>query len=422
MELQSISAALLFLLSIPVVMNYRILPIVGTPYWLFGILFFLLIIFSFISVYPKYVEKKIPWVRMLLFIGILLIAFGGPAVTAIVDRHKIAPVWQVHDIILQQEQAIRYFVHGKNPYAEMYFGTPVEMFRYDEQGKSAVNPALYHFVMPPWYLVFPLPFYVLANRLFGYFDGRMVLFLLVGGILFFLYKSFKNKHLSEIAIILISLSPATVGYTLEGRSDAFALFWLVGALFFLLRKRSIIATLFFVFAVASKQTMWFAIPLFGIYLFILNKKSWRSVLPSVLIGSFAVLLLFIPFIAWNAKAFMDSVILYLSTGGPTGYPISGYGLSMILYSSGLIKDLHANYPFLLWQLAAGIPTVILTLWFFIRQPSYSRFYFSFAVTLFAFWYTSRYFNNSHVAVIATLISLGILFHLDEKKKVEKPTA
>lgn len=39
----SLDALLLFLFSLPVVFKYRILPIEGTPYWLFGILFFFLL-------------------------------------------------------------------------------------------------------------------------------------------------------------------------------------------------------------------------------------------------------------------------------------------------------------------------------------------------------------------------------------------
>lgn len=424
MEIPLISSALLFLLAIPVVMNYRILPIDGTPYWLFGLLFICLLSFSFVTVYAKQIKISVQPLRTFLLVSILLIAFEGPAITTIADRHKIAPVWQVHDIILQQEQAIRYFVHGKNPYKETYFGTPVEMFRYDEQGKAAINPALYHFVMPPWYLVFPLPFYVVANRLFGYFDGRMVLFILVAGTLILLYKSFRNKEISELAVILTAFSPAGIVYILEGRSDAFALFWLVGALFFLAKRKTLVSVLFFVFAVSTKQTMWFAIPLYTAYVFLSNRKSLRSLIIPSLLGIVALLIIYVPFILWDAKAFLDSVILYLSAGGPTGYPISGYGLSMILYSAGVIKDLHANYPFILWQLSIGIPTVILALWYFVKSPSHSRFFFGFSVTLFAFWYTSRYFNNSHVLVIATLLFLGICYHLDENSgllKQEKST-
>src|SRR3989344_2072055 len=163
MNLISIGAVLLFALSIPVVMGYRILPIEGTPYWLVGILFVLLTV--------NILRPKL--IKFLLW-PIIIIVLGATMWTAIVDRSKTAPVYGVHDIILQQETAMRFLLQGKNPYKEQYFGTPVEEFNYDEPGNpDASNPALYHFVMPPWYLLFPYGIYFLSTPLLGYFDGRM---------------------------------------------------------------------------------------------------------------------------------------------------------------------------------------------------------------------------------------------------------
>ena len=38
-----LDSILLFAFAVPVVMKYRILPVEGTPYWLFGILFLILV-------------------------------------------------------------------------------------------------------------------------------------------------------------------------------------------------------------------------------------------------------------------------------------------------------------------------------------------------------------------------------------------
>src|SRR3989344_2894776 len=164
MNLISIGAVLLFALSIPVVMGYRILPIEGTPYWLVGILFVLLTV--------NILRPKL--IKFLLW-PIIIIVLGATMMTAIVDRSKTAPIYGVHDIILQQEAAMRYILEGKNPYKETYFNTPLAAWHYAELGKEVVNPALYHFVMPPWYLLFPFPFYFVSTPLFGFFDGRMPL-------------------------------------------------------------------------------------------------------------------------------------------------------------------------------------------------------------------------------------------------------
>src|SRR3989344_5729708 len=186
MNLISIGAVLLFALSIPVVMGYRILPIEGTPYWLVGILFVLLTV--------NILRPKL--IKFLLW-PIIIIVLGATMMTAIVDRSKTAPVYGVHDIILQQEAAMRYLLEGKNPYKETDVGTAVEEFNYDEPGNTgAVNPALYHFVMPPWYLLFPFALYFTSIPLFGFFDGRMALLIAMAGLLVVLWRWFKHRPLA----------------------------------------------------------------------------------------------------------------------------------------------------------------------------------------------------------------------------------
>jgi hypothetical protein len=242
----------------------------------------------------------------------------------------------------------------------------------------------------------------------------MALLLAMGGTLFFVSRWFKNSSLAEIAVILTALSPATTHYFVEGRSDAFALFWLVGALYFFKKRTLWLSAVLFAMGVLSKQTIWFAVPLYLSLIYFQSKKRLSAlVMPAGIIGVLSLIFI-TPFLLWDAKGFIDSTILYLSAGGETGYPISGYGLSMILFELGIVKGLHDSFPFVLIQLAAGIPALGISLWVLRKRPTVPRFFFTFAITLFAFWYTSRYFNNSHVAVISTLFCLGILKEMDER--------
>lgn len=434
MNVTAFPAMLLFAFSIPIIMQYRILPIEGTPYLLFGITFFLLAAKCFLDLYPNILKQYNRTASLLSLITVLVIVLGGATWTTIIDRHRIAPVWKTHDIILQQEAAMRYLLQGKNPYKETYFNTPVEDFQYDEMGEAAVNPALYHFVMPPLYLIAPFPLYIIANRTLGYFDGRMLSLVAIIGISLFLWFTIKDKVLREIAVIIIALSPATVDYFIEGRSDTFALFWLVGSFYFFSKKKYLLSSILMGCAMVSKQTMWFALPLYlGIlgatfaYKTIRKQKGslsfsqipmkpvFKNVFYYGAIVCVVAGIITVPFVIWDAKAFLDSVVLYLSAGGKTGYPVSGYGFSMILYSHGIIKQLHDYYPFTLWQLVMGIPVLILGLRWIIYKPVLSRWYLSYAVFLSVIWYFSRYFNNSHIAFLSSLYILGIIFHYDEIK-------
>lgn len=408
--LLALDAILLYALATPVVMGYRILPVAGTPYWLFGILFTLLIGNILLTLYPGRFSKNLEKIKSVLLWVLIAIVLGGTTVTSIVDRSKTAPVYGVHDIILQQEAAMRYLLEGKNPYKETYFGTPVEEFNYDEPGNTkAVNPALYHFVMPPWYLLFPLGIYFFSIPIFGYFDGRMALLVAMVGLLVILWRWFKSRPLASLAVTLIALSPATVTYFIEGRSDVFALFWLVWSLYLLEKKRFFWSAIIFGLAIMSKQTIWFALPFFAMYVYRIGGKKFKYIVVSLLVA----LGISGPFLLWDAKAFFDSTVGYLSGTGPYGYPVSGYGLGMVLNQLGIIKNIHAYYPFIIWQIVLGIPVLILTLRWLARKPMMSKVFIGYALTLSVFWYFSRYFNNSHLGYLSSVFILGALKDRDE---------
>lgn len=411
-----LSSVVLFALSVSVITQYRILPVPGTPYWLFGILFFVLLshlCLSFGEIWGKS-SKTLSRIKTILFWFVICIVLGGVMMTAIIDRSKTAPVYGVHDIILQQEAAMRYLLEGKNPYRETYFGTPVESFHYDEQGKPAVNPALFHFVMPPWYLLFPFGFYFVSIPLLDYFDGRMAVLFLTFALLFLLWRWFKHKELGGLAVTLVALSPATVHYLIEGRSDIFALFWLVWSLYLLDKKHIVSSGIVFGLALLSKQTIWFSIPFYLFFVFwnTKNKKvMWINILSVLVTVSF----LMIPFVLWDPKAYLDSTIFYVSGGGSNAYPVSGYGWGMVLWGLGFIKDLHGQHPFLLWQGLFGIPVLLILLRILMKHRTLSVFWFAYAAFLMIIWYFSRYFNNSHLGYLSSLYILAALFAVDEQK-------
>ncbi len=417
-----IDAILLFTLSVPVVMKYRILPVEGTPYWLFGLLFAALVanvLLAYRSMVTMKSNQMVERTRDFLIWFVLVVVVGSTVVTAMVDRSRVAPVWGVHDIILQQEAAIRYLIVGKNPYKETYFGTPVESFNYDEPGNTnAVNPALYHFVMPPWYLLFPFIFYFFGIKVFGFFDGRMALLFCMAGILGLLWRWVKQKSLARLAVTVVALSPSVIDYFIEGRSDTFAFFWLLAALFLLQNKKLGLASAIFGLAVMSKQTIWIAVPFFAVYIFSITIKDRRRMWKSFVSASLVVIALAVPFLVWDGRAFIDSVILYLSGGTAGSYPVSGYGLGMVLYSSGIIRDIHAAYPFFFWQAGFGVPVLIILLRWVWRRPTISTFLFGYGTFLAVFWYMSRYFNNSHIGYISLVFFVaGILFLNEAKESV-----
>lgn len=420
MNYNGISAVLIYAFSIYIITRYRVLPVEGTPYWFFGILIILLtvnIVFS-ITNFSRYIPKIIHKAVSFLPIALVVVVITSVMMTAIVDRSKSAPIHGVHDIILQQEAAMRYILEGKNPYKETYFGTPLESWNYSELGKDVVNPALYHFVMPPWYVLFPFLFYFTTIPTLGFFDARFVLLFLVLLAIPVTFRLFKNKELGLTAVTLLILSPATFDYLLEGRSDMFALSWLLLSLFLLEKRKFFFSAVIMALALLSKQTIWFAFPFYIFYTWLKTKKDIQQrFLPvhvsTIVIVSSVCLLIVIPFLLHDSRAFLNSVVFYLSGNTEHSYPVSGYGLGMLLFESGIIKDIHAYYPFILWQVLFGVPVVVVSGWWLMKKPVLSRLFFSYALSLAVIWYMSRYFNNSHMAYLSTLFGLGVLKHVDE---------
>lgn len=399
-----LSSVLLFCLVVPFIMTYRIGP-GGTPYGLFGIIFGLLLAYLGLDL-VEWKKSRIEKLKSLVLGLLIVLVIGGAYFSAIVVRHRTSPVYNAHDIVLQLESGVQFFLQGKNPYATTYFGTPLEEWSYSP---TEVNPALYHFVMMPWYLLFSLPFYFLSTTFFGFFDGRLPLVFLFVFLLGLAWRLIKSGEKKRLFLTLLAFNPATLGYFLEGRSDMFMFAFLFWAWFLLEKGRYLWAGVPLALAFATKQSAWLVFPFYLGFLWFKNEKDLgstiRTAIPFVL--TFGIIVL--PFFFWNPKTFLESTVLYLSGNTLHSYPISGYGWGMVLSQLGVIEDLQAPYPFWAWQLVICLP-LIFVLWRWLsRSATVGRLIFSYGIFAFVFWYFSRYFNNSHVGFLSTVFLTGFFW-------------
>ncbi len=391
-----LDSILLIELSIPFIMTYRISP-GDTPFWLFSLIFLFLLGYIVLDILG--IRENIYYrLKQILLWLVIFATLGAGFYSAIVVRHKVSPLYNIHDIVLQQEAAIRFFLDGKNPYSTTYFGTLLEQFHYSDK---ETNPALYHFVMEPFYLLFAIPFYYVSVHTFGFFDGRMPLFLLFLSTLILAAFLVKDKEKRLLFIAIFSFNPAMLAYTIEGRSDMFMFGFLFPALFLLYRKKYSWAGFFMGLAFAVKQSVWPIIPFYFAYIYFKEKsliKTFKNLF------SFAAVLIAIvtPFFFWDKKAFIDSTILYLSGSTPNSYPISGYGFGSLMHQLGFIKDVNSYYPFIIWQAAISVPILFAMYKVFKKNPTIKTLITFYGIYLFVFWYFSRYFNNSHLGFLSVV--------------------
>lgn len=393
-----LDSVLLLALVIPFIMTYRISP-GDTPFWLFGLIFLGLLLYIILDILSLGKNTYYFLKRILLWF-LIVIVLGSAFVSAIIVRHKTAPVYMIHDIVLQQESAIRFFLDGKNPYAVTYFGTPLEQWNYSDKEK---NPALYHFVMQPFYLVFAMPFYFVSVSFLGFFDGRIPLFFLFLTLLVFadllVKQDSENKKFTFL--VLLSFNPAMLPYIIEGRSDIFMFAILFAGLFFLQKNKYVISSILVALSFAVKQSIWPLFPLYFAYLYFKIKNS-KKILINVFIFLLTFSIFVLPFFFWDKKAFLDSTVFYLSGNIPNSYPISGYGFGSLLYEIGVIKDLNSYYPFYIWQIIICMPLLFGLIFFLKKNLNVKRLILCYAIFLFVYWYFSRYFNNSHLAYLSTV--------------------
>ncbi len=408
-----LDSILLFALVVPFIMGYRI-GSGETPYLLFGGIFLLLLLYlslDFLALRKALYEKCKLFVLWLT----IVIVVGSAFVSTIIVRHQTAPVYMIHDIVLQQEAAIRFLLHGKNPYKETYFGTPLQDWHYDAK---EVNPALYHFVMEPFYLLFALPFYFFSTIFFGFFDGRIPLLFLFFTLFLFASVLVKDSENKRLFLILLAFHPSLLPYTLEGRSDIFMFTFLFAGLLLLFCKRNGLAGIAIGLASAIKQSAWPLVPFYVAYLYFRSKsikKTFVALLPFFL----TLLITLAPFYLWDSKAFFESTIAYLSGNTDHSYPISGYGLGSLLLQMQVIQNKFSYYPFIIWQIIICLPLLIFLLWYLKNNLSVRTMIIVYALFLFVFWYMSRYFNNSHVAYISYVLIAAYFWpteHLNERAK------
>ncbi len=390
-----LDSILLFALLIPFIMIYRISPGI-TPYWLFGFIFLGLLSYVSLDLFFDLKLKLLNKLKMAVLWFLIIASIGSGIYSEIVVRRQTSPIYNVHDIILQQESAIRFLIHGVNPYSTTYFSTPLEKWHYSD---TDVNPALYHFVMGPFYLIFAIPFYFISMRTFGFFDARIPLFFLFFSLFIMVGRLVKDEEKKRQFITLLAFNPAMLGYVLEGRSDIFMFVFLFAAFYLLSKGRLFLSGIPIGLAFAVKQSVWPILPFYIAYLFFKTKnvkQTFKNILPFGL----TFIAIVSPFLIWDYRSFLDSTVFYLSGGTQNSYPISGYGLGMILNQIGVIKDVHQYFPFHVFQILVGIPLAWVLIVYLKKNPSVHRLIIVYGLFLFVFWYLSRYFNNSHLGYLS----------------------
>lgn len=273
------------------------------------------------------------------------------------------------DSALQTELATQMILSGRNPYAETFQGTAVELTPsvpgYD------FNPAVFHFVYPPLSFLLPIPFYRLAQWGLGWFDLRLLwvpFFLIVTFML--MPRLVKNLARRLALLVLVLFNPAILLYVAQGQNEAVAFAWLVLLLVCLKRRWFKTTLLMLGVGCGIKQTIGFMVPFVLVHLYQQQRPDrWFNwLLRNIGLIAVPLVLSLLPFVIWDLPALADDILGYASGYGASGFPIMGYGLGQLLLNLGMIPGPRSSFPFWMFQLMIGLPALFILLRWQWRTP------------------------------------------------------
>lgn len=376
-------------------------------------------VFGLFLIYGMVDKFASPRIQSLVKFSILAVLIGffaiGSTVDGIILRHQTVPSVYIHDGAIQIEEAAKFVLAGRDPYGQDYKQTPLVNWEL-KIGGAEENPALYHNAYLPFMFLSQIPFYLLSEKIIGWFDIRFVFLGMFIGILFVLSRWVSKFNQRMALLLLVALNPFFVTFFAEGRNDVFVLFWIVLAVELMRQKRVAWSALVLGLACASKLTAWFLIPFWALYIFQppttrlvnwMNDNKLNLVRRLLPLGA-TITIIILPFILWNPGAFIDDVWFYPNgTSAIAPYPVDGYGFNILMQALGWLPANAFHSPFEILQWIIGLPLLLFLMWRQIRSNTVTQMWFSFALLLGVMGYFSHILNDNHIGFILILFTIAM---------------
>ncbi len=352
--------------------------------------------------------RRIPFIRVGIIVFLAVFMIGSLLGLQAIVRKQSKPYLYIHDGAVQTEEAIAALASGQNPYGYDYSGTAFGAFPDYFSNATRPNPALHHYVYPPLSLVVGVPFAWLSRALTGWFDVRFMYLLSFIALVTAAALLSTDREKRIIVLILMIFNPYFVQFFIAGFNDVFFLGFLAIAAALLRYGRVTLAAVAVGLSIASKQPAVLLIPFFLAYVYATSQKSdrIRNTLKIAAITAITAAMIILPFFAWSPSRFVDDTLRFATGSAVSSYPISGFGLGQLLVSGGLVSSKWDGYPFWFWQLVLGIPALVALLSWQLRSNSIGRMLAGYAVFAFLMLFLSRYFNDSHLAMLSVLCAMA----------------
>ncbi|MBI4511716.1 MAG: DUF2029 domain-containing protein [Deltaproteobacteria bacterium] len=311
--------------------------------------------------------------------------------------------------VLQAEMASTALLKGENPYRASYAKPPMSRAKdSDPAGWRSIgyqqNPAFEHLPYPPGNIIISAPIQWLAQATLGFYDQRILYLVAAIALAVILARLCPKGAPRRIVVLLVLLSPLVRGYLIVGRNDVLLLVPL--ALFgtALYRQRWRTAAAWLGVALTMKQFALFVLPFFFVLAYMQGGRNISTVLRRTWPALAIPVAVILPFLAWDASALVEDLLLWNLGAGADAYPVrwDGFGLTPLAYGLDLVQSPSGPNPhgwLLLPSVVLG--TAGLGAWV-ARGATPFRALVASGVLVYLALFASRFFADNYLAVPAVL--------------------
>lgn len=265
---------------------------------------------------------------------------------------KQPPFAALIDGVLLNDAAADRLLHGENPYVGDYLDTRMRAFYLSD---VPVNFGLSRYVYMPGMLLLDVP----VRALGGDRANFSWLFLLGLPALAAAALSVGRTALErEAAVIAVALNPLFELDYFYQLNDLFFLSAALAAIGMLRRGRYLLGGVFAGLALDLKQQAVLFVPLLTIY--VLRRLRAAEQVRLLVAGLVTVAVVVLPFLLWDARAFLAGTAGFFYGSGVDSYPIRGIGLQGLLLRAGVIHNRWDAFPAALIQVPVVLAVLALT--------------------------------------------------------------
>lgn len=367
---------------------------------------------------------------------LFFVLFIVPSYHEMTLRQKEGMHRHAHDGgVVQTEEAIQYFRSGRNPYTESYYGTPMEQWDdpagWERLGYPEGNPALHHLPYLPVSFLIHIPFQPIGAWMFGFYDARMLHWLVVVGAAIVVALLAKTSASKQTALVIILLNPLNTDFVVYGMNDWLVLFWLVLTVYFLYQRQFILAAFVYGLAFATKTFAWLWLPFILVYLYrsrvptptlsVIRRLLFdKQIQYTVLLFVLTVVVFIGPFLLWDPRTFLSDVVAFNTGMATVSYPIrgdGGFGFGTFVLLFNLVGSPRDYFPFGIFQLLFGLPVLLLFLQRIWKSPTIKNLILGNVALFMVIVYFSRFWHRNYFLYV--LVYLLLIFVLEHRPRRTK---